>query len=217
MNSTEHVGIFIADDHQIIIDGIKSMLIDNPQLNIAGEALDGQEALDKISSNPKGYHVLITDVSMPLLSGVELCKSVKDMFPHIKVLFLSMYSNAQMIKECIAAEADGYILKNAGRDELLKALHRINNDGTYYSETILPIIYNQLSKEREQKQSLSALSDREVEILKLIVLEFTSEEIGSKLSISKKTVDNHRANILDKTRNKSTIGLVKYALKNGLM
>lgn len=217
MNSTEHAGIFIADDHQIIIDGIKSMLIDNPQLKVAGEALDGQEALDKISSNPKGYHVLITDVSMPLLSGVELCKSVKDMFPHIKVLFLSMYSNAQMIKECIAAEADGYILKNAGRDELLKALHRINNDGTYYSETILPIIYNQLSKEREQKQSLSALSDREVEILKLIVLEFTSEEIGSKLSISKKTVDNHRANILDKTRNKSTIGLVKYALKNGLM
>ncbi len=217
MKPNENLGILIADDHQIIIDGIKSMLAGTPLLEVMGEAQNGQEALDKIATNPEKFSVLITDVSMPLLSGIELCKSVKDQFPNIKVLILSMYSSAPMIRESISAEADGYILKNAGREELLKALHRIMNDGTYYSEALLPIIYNQISKDHEQKQSLSVLSDRESEILTLIVREYTSEEIAGKLSISKKTVDNHRANILEKTNNKSTIGLVKYALKNGML
>jgi two-component system, NarL family, nitrate/nitrite response regulator NarL len=213
MSSVYH--IIIADDHQIVIDGIKSVL-SNTEYQVSEEALNGQAAYNIISSNPDKFHLLITDISMPLLSGTELCKMVKHSFPHIKVLILSMYSSSSVVKEVVMAEADGFILKNAGKEELQKAIHKILNDGTYYSDEIIPIIYHQIEKEKKQKENTQVLSEREREILSLIVKEFTSEQIAEKLFISKKTVDNHRTNILDKTGCKSTIGLVKYALKNGI-
>lgn len=207
--------IFIADDHQIVIDGIKSMLV-NTNFEVKGEALDGQAAYDTMQNFPNAYDVLITDISMPLLTGTELCRMIKSVNSSIKVLILSMYSSSPVVKESVLSEADGFILKNSGKDELLKALHKIVNDGTYYSDEIIPILYNQVEKEKLQKESTKILTDREREILSLIVREFTSEEIAEKLFISKKTVDNHRANILEKTKSRSTIGLVKYALKNGI-
>jgi len=210
------IDILLADDHQLVIDGIKSMLSSEPHFRIAAEANDGQQALDLIHCNPTRFQLLITDVSMPLLSGVELCKMVKQQHPHVKVLILSMYNSVSVVKEAIGAEADGYILKNTGKGEFLTALHRISDGGTYFTQDILPIIYNQYQKERRQDQQLAALSAREREILSLIVKELTSEEIAQRLFISKKTVDNHRANILEKTACRSTIGLVKYAIKNGI-
>ena len=114
------------------------------------------------------------------------------------------------------AEADGYILKNAGKTELLQALHRISNGGTYFSQDIVPIIYNQYHKQKIQDEQLAQLSVREKEVLSLIVKECTSEEIAEKLFISKKTVDNHRQHLLEKTKCKSTVGLVKFAIKSGL-
>lgn len=205
----------IADDHQIVIDGIKSILA-NTSFQIVAEAANGQQAMDMISANPEKYNLLITDISMPLLNGTELCKMVKHSYPQIKVLILSMYSSAPMVKEAILAEADGFLLKDSGKEELLSALHKIMNDGTFYSDEIIPIIFSQIEKEKKQKENTSFLTERERQILTLIVKEFTSEEIADKLFISKKTVDNHRANILEKTGCRSTIGLVKFALKNGL-
>ena len=213
---TETISILIADDHQLVIDGIKSMLSTESYYNIAAEANDGQQALDLIKSNPAKYQLLITDISMPLLSGVELCKIVKQQYPEIKVLILSMYNSVSVVKEAVGAEADGYILKNTGKNEFLTALHRISDGGTFFTQDILPIIYNQYQKEKNQAQELANLSQREKEILALLVREHTSEEIGQKLFISKKTVDNHRANILEKTKCRTTIGLVKYAIKNGI-
>lgn len=215
-NPNGPIHILIADDHQLVIDGIKSMLASEAQFKITAEANDGQQALDMIQCNPGAFQVLITDVSMPLLSGVDLCKMVKQQHPQIKVLILSMYNSVAVVKEAIGAEADGYILKNTGKGEFLTALHRISDGGTFFTQDILPIIYNQYQKERQQDQQLAGLSTREKEILGLIVKEHTSEEIGQKLFISKKTVDNHRANILEKTGCRSTIGLVKYAIKNGM-
>ncbi len=208
--------ILIADDHQMVIDGIKSMLASNADYHVAGEAINGQAALDIIASKPEAFDLLLTDISMPLLSGTELCRMVKSQFPHVQVLVLSMYNNAPAVKEAVMAEADGYILKNAGRDELLNALHRITNGGTYFSQDIVPIIYNQYQKQKVQDEELHALTAREKEILGLIVKELTSEEIGKKLFISKKTVDNHRQNLFIKCNCKSTVGLVKYAIKYGL-
>lgn len=207
--------IIIADDHQIVIDGIKSVL-SNTEYQVTEEALNGQVAYNIISAKAEKFHLLITDISMPLLSGTELCKMVKQSYPHLKVLILSMYSSSSVVKEVVMAEADGFILKNAGKEELQKAIHKIVNDGTYYSDEIIPIIYHQIEKEKKQKENTQVLSEREREILSLIVKEFTSEQIAEKLFISKKTVDNHRTNILEKTGCKSTIGLVKYALKNGI-
>jgi len=208
--------ILIADDHQMVIDGIKSMLSTSPDYHVAGEAINGQAALDIIASKPEGFQLLLTDISMPLLSGTELCRMVKAQFPHVQVLILSMYNNAPAVKEAIMAEADGYILKNSGRDELLNALHRITNGGTFFSQDIVPIIYNQYQKQKAQDEELHQLSVREKEILALIVKELTSEEIGKKLFISKKTVDNHRQNLFIKCNCKTTVGLVKYAIKHGI-
>lgn len=206
----------IADDHQMMIDGIRGMLDKEPAYIIKAEANNGQAAYERIAENPEQYQLLLTDISMPLLSGTELCKMVKAQFPHIQVLILSMYDNPAAVKEAVFAEADGYILKNAGRGELLKALHKIVDGGTYFAQDIVPIIYRQYNKQKLQDEQLSQLSAREKEILSLIVKEFTSEEIASKLCISKKTVDNHRANILEKSNCKSTVGLVKFAIKAGL-
>lgn len=213
---TNPIHILLADDHQMMIDGIRDMLKHETAYVIKGEANNGQSAYERIAENPQLYQLLLTDISMPLLSGTELCKMVKEQFPHIQVLILSMYDNVTAVKEAIFAEADGYILKNAGRGELLKALHKIVNGGTYFSHDIVPIIYNQYHKQRQQEEQLSELTTREREILSLIVKEFTSEEIATKLFISKKTVDNHRANILEKTNSKSTVGLVKFAIRMGL-
>lgn len=210
------IHIIVADDHQMVIDGIKSMLSNSQEYLIVGEANNGQAALDMISSNPEKFQLLLTDISMPLLSGTDLCKILKSQYPHIQVLVLSMYNNVTAVKEAIMAEADGYILKNAGKEELLHALHRITNGGTFFSQDIVPIIYSQYQKQKKQDEELNVLSPREKEVLSLIVKEFTSEEIAEKLFISKKTVDNHRQNLFAKCNCKSTVGLVKYAIKHGI-
>ncbi len=216
MEESGKTHILIADDHQMVIDGIKSMLSDREELIVVAEATNGQMALDILAADPDRFNLLLTDISMPLLSGTDLCKKVKMQFPHVQVLVLSMYNNVPAVKEAIAAEADGYILKNSGKKELLHALHRISNGGTYYSQDILPIIYGQYQKQKEQDEELSQLSLREKEILALILKEFTSEEIAEKLFISKKTVDNHRQNLFVKCNCRSTVGLVKYAIKYGI-
>lgn len=210
------VSLLIADDHQMIIDGIKSMLAPSDRYAVNGEANHGAEAFSMIEQNPGHYDILITDISMPVMNGTELCQKVKERYPHIKVLILSMYNSTAVVKEAILAEADGYILKNTGKEEFLSALHRISQDGTYFSQEIVPLIYRQYHKEQQQSTVAAQLSAREKEVLALIVKECTSEEIAQKLFISKKTVDTHRAHLLEKSNSRSTVGLVRFAIKNGL-
>ena len=208
------IKLLIADDHQLVIDGIKSMLLSEKQYQVCGEASNGQQALEMIMAKPKEFQLLITDISMPLLGGIELCKIVKTQYPHIKVLMLSMHNSIAVVKDAIIAEADGYMLKNTGQEELLKGIERILGDGTYFSQDILPIILNQFHKEKVETTKPS-LTQRENEILELIVQEFTSKEIAEKLFISKQTVDTHRINIMQKTECQTLVGLIKYAIQLG--
>jgi len=202
--------IILADDHHIIIDGIRSVLQYTP-FTVVAEAKDGQEALDIISQNPENYQVLISDIGMPVLSGTELCKTVKQNFPYIKVLMLSMYGSELVVEEALKAGTDGFILKNSGKTQLLQALEKITNNENYYAEEIIPVIYSHLKKEKS-----NTLTPHELEILKLIVQEFSREQIADKLCISVRTFDNHRIKILEKTGCNNTIALVKYALSNNL-
>ena len=149
---------------------------------------------------------------MPLMSGIELCKIIKEQFPHIKVLILSMHNSITIVKDALNAEADGYMLKNTGQDEFIKAIERVLGDGTYFSQDILPIILNLFQKEKKETLK-NALSQREKEVLELIVQEYTSKEIAEKLFISKQTVDTHRIKIMQKTECKTRLGLSKYAIK----
>ena len=133
---TAPINVIIADDHQMVIDGIKSMLLHDTTYQIIAEANNGQAAYELITVHAQNFQLLITDISMPLLTGPQLCKMIKSQYPHIQVLILSMYNNVPAVKEAVMAEADGYILKNAGRTELLQALHRISNGGTYFFKII---------------------------------------------------------------------------------
>ena len=208
------INILIADDHQLVIDGLKSMLSVQKHFNVVDEALNGQQALDLINTNPNKYQLVITDITMPLMSGIELCKLIKSEYNHIKVLILSMHNSISIVKDALNAEADGYLLKNTSQEEFIKGVERILGDGTYFSQDILPIILNQYQKEKNFV-SKNPLSQREKEVLELIVQEFTSKEIADKLNISKQTVDTHRINIMQKTDCKSLVGLIKYAIQSG--
>jgi DNA-binding NarL/FixJ family response regulator len=206
----------LVDDHNIVIDGLQSVL-KSSDFEVVGSASNGQEALHLINQKQDELDLILSDIDMPVLNGTELCRIVKKQFPKIKVILLSMYNSPEIVKEVVAAEPDGFILKNSGKDELLLALSRVVNNIKFYSAEILPVIYSQIIKHQEKQSALKLLSEREKEVLALIVQEYTSDQIAEKLSISKRTVDNHRLHILEKTGCKSTIGLVKFALMHGIV
>jgi DNA-binding NarL/FixJ family response regulator len=211
-----NLNILIADDHQIVIDGLMFLLSTEPHLQVKHTANHTTDVLNYLEKN-NAIDLVITDVNMPTISGIELCRKIKETYSHTKVLILSMYSSKEVVKEAIIAEADGYMLKNGGKDKLLEAIHKISQDGTYFSEEIIPIIYSQFHQEKKNQAAQDILSEREKEVLILIAKELSSEEIAEKLFLSVKTIGYHRQNLLQKCNCKSSVGLVKYAIKNGLV
>lgn len=208
------VNILLVDDHQIVLDGLKKMLKDNPQYVVAGEAINGQQAIDIIASNPDCFQLVVSDITMPLMNGIDLCRVIKTQYPFIKVIILSMHNSITLVKDAIAAEADGYMLKNTGQDEFLIGIDRVINHSAYFSNDILPIILNHFQN-GNPTLTKPLLTHREQEVLELIVQELTSKEIADKLHISKQTVDSHRINIMQKTNCKTLVGLMKYAIQSG--
>jgi DNA-binding NarL/FixJ family response regulator len=172
-------------------------------------------ALEMIRNQPGDFDIVISDVTMPILGGIELTKIIKSQYPEIKVIILTMHNSLQFIREAVEVEADGYLLKNTGREDFIYALNRVANDGSYFSPEVFSAIKNFLRNEKNSATS-SKLSPRETEVLRLIVQEYTSKEIADKLFISKQTVDTHRMNIMQKTGSKSLVGLIKFAIHSGL-
>jgi DNA-binding NarL/FixJ family response regulator len=211
----EPVNILLVDDHQMFIDGIKALLRNEKHFKIIDEALSGKTALEKIKSNE--VDILITDISMPEMNGIELTKIVKKDYPQIKILVLSMYNDTNVANEIMMSEAEGFILKNTGKQELVSALESIANDGTFYSREVLLSMMAHLKKEKISEEETAPLTDRELEILQLICEELSSEQIAEKLFISKRTVDTHRQHIYEKTRCKTIISLIKFALRHNLV
>lgn len=209
------VKILMVDDHKMLIDGVKALLVGQDQFQIVAESPNGKEALSLLEKNK--VDIIITDLSMPEMSGVELVREVKLRYPHIKILVLSMHNNRETISEILMSEAEGYILKNTGKQELLSALEKINNHGTFYSNEVLSLMVEKVKHDKKKENALIRLTEREKEILLLITREFSSEEIAQKLFISKRTVDTHRINILAKTNSTTLVGLIKFAFQNGLI
>ncbi len=213
MSTTAPIRIVIADDHQMFIDGIKALLSSEQQFEFVGEAPNGIEALSMVTE--KRPDILITDINMPGMNGTELTKKVKQTFPEIKVLVITMYNDPGTVNEILMAEAEGYILKNTGKPELIKALTQIADNGTFYSQEIMEIMLKWRMKRNAATEQ--NLSPREEEIVRLIGQEFSTAAIAEKLFISPRTVDTHRKNILDKTGCKTIVGLMKYAFENNLL
>lgn len=214
MEESNQISIFLVDDHPLVLAGLSSLLSTDNSIQIIGSAQNGLDALNFLAKNK--VQVVLSDIDMHPLNGIELCTELKKQATPPQVLLLSMHANATMVKGAVAAEADGYLVKNASKEEIIAAIQKVANGGTYYSQEIIPIIYAQYQKEKQVEKQLAILTPREQEILALIVKEFTSNQIADQLFISRKTVEVHRANILEKTGCKSTIGLVKYAFKLGI-
>ncbi len=208
--------ILLVDDHQIVIDGIKSMLHGVSNFEVAGFALNGEDALTAIKTTDAAFDIVITDILMPGMSGTDLCKAIKQHNAQIKVLILSMHNHVDYVKAAIDADADGYMLKTIGRAELTIALQALAEKGAYFSQEIIPLLFKEV-KQNHSNHTPVKLTHREIEILDLILKEFTSREIAEKLFISKQTVDSHRLSIMEKTGSKSIVGLIKYALRTGFL
>jgi DNA-binding NarL/FixJ family response regulator len=206
--------LLIADDHQLFLDGLKLLLRNHPAVEITATALNGDEVLAKLNQSPVDLALL--DLNMPGLSGVELIKAVKQTFPETKILVITMQNSSEIISEILMAEAEGYILKNSGKKEMFEAISNILNGKTYYEREVLNLAINKVKADKRSEALLIKLSDRELEVLKLIIKEFTSKEIADKLFISKQTVDTHRNHIMQKTKAKNLVGLIKYAIRAGL-
>lgn len=211
------IKIIIADDHQLFIDGIKSIIKSIKNLEISAEVKNGKQLLDCLSKHL--CDVILMDINMPDMDGIEATKEVKKLYPNIKIIMLTMYSSRDYIEKLLRVGADGYILKNTGKEELQKAIETVHQGESYFSAEVTERIMEGLQKKKstERNSFTVELTEREIDVLKLIVQELTTSEIAEKLFISTHTVETHRKNLISKLNVRNIAGLVKYAMQNGLV
>jgi two-component system, NarL family, nitrate/nitrite response regulator NarL len=208
------ISLALVDDHQIVIDGLMALLKGEQRYQFAFATTQPEEVIEKL----KACHVdvLLTDVMMPNLPGNILAKEVRKQFPAIKILALSMSGQGDIVNEMINdADISGYVLKNIGKNELVTAIEKIAGGGIYFSESVLEELRKLSNRKKENEQA--HLTDREVEIIRLIEKEYSNKQIAETLFISERTVETHRKNIFRKTGTNSVIGLVKYAYEHRLI
>jgi len=206
------INVLLTDDHQIIIDGLKSLLKNQEEINVAAEANNGREALhilDLISID-----VLLMDIDMPVMNGIDTLKEIRRQNSKVKVVILSMHNEAGMIKSLIELGANGYLLKSCSQDELIDAIKKVAAGQSYFSSDVTLAL---LKPSANQGQSNDLLTEREAEILKLIASGFSNKEIGDQLFISHRTVDTHRTNLMKKLDVSNIAGLISYAIRNGIV
>lgn len=208
------IKLAIVDDHQIVIDGIKSLLKGTQEFEVVVEDTRPEKMLETLCQVP--VDILLTDVMMPGMNGDEFAKEVKIKFPQIKILALSMNGQGNLVNQMIRdANISGYVLKNIGQQELIIALKKIAAGGIYFSEEVLTELNknDELIKENERVH----LTQREIEIIKLIEREMSNKQIAAHLFLSEKTVETHRKNIYRKTETNSLIGLIKFAYEHHII
>ena len=208
------ITLALVDDHQIVIDGLTSLLKGHDKFKFAFATTNSGEVMEKIAQTP--IDVLLTDVMMPKLPGNQLAKQVKEKYPDIKILALSMSGQGDLVNEMIEdADISGYVLKNIGKQELITALEKIAGGGIYFSDEVIDEL--QRTSQRKKQNAEAHLTDREIEIIRLIEKEYNNKQRAEALFISERTVETHRKNIFRKTNTNSVIGLVKYAYEHKLI
>ncbi|SMG33491.1 two component transcriptional regulator, LuxR family [Marivirga sericea] len=210
------IKVLLVDDHRLIRDGIRFYLEkDGHEIIIAGEASDGKQALIFLDNNPDAVDIMLTDISMPEMNGVELATEVNKKYPAIKIIALTMIKDSQYVKQMLQAGASGYLLKNAREKEIVEAVKAVYKGESYYAQEATKAIMDFMSK-KKQDSDVVAISKREKEVLRLIIDELSNQEIADKLFISIRTVEAHKRNLMEKTGSKTLAGLVKYAINNFL-
>ncbi len=204
--------LIIVDDHKMFLDGLLSILNSEEEYNILLTAKDGTHVAKYLEINPdEKIDLIITDISMPELDGISLNKVIKKQKRNIKTLIVSMHNDSQMIDSLIENDVDGYVPKNAEKEELLKAIKTVLKGKKYFSKEIKDIYLE--NKFLRKKQEEIKLTQREVDVITLIAQEFTTQEIADQLFLSKHTIESYRKNLIAKLNVRNLAGLTKYALK----
>ncbi len=210
--------VLIAEDHTIVRQGLSALINRQPDMAVVGEAGDGKEAVEK--TKELCPDVVLMDIAMKHMNGLEATARIKKIAPEVKVLVLTMYENEEYIFQILRAGASGYLLKEAAMNDLISAIKAVKKGESYLSPSISKKVIEDYIRRAElgEKATINdILSDREREILQLIAEGHTYDDIASILCISKKTVETHRANIMDKLDIHDKVGLVKYAIRKGLI
>ena len=216
----EKIKIILVDDHQLVRDGIKALLTGIQDIDIIGEASDSEELFRELDNLIPD--LLIMDISLPGLSGIEITKKICNDYPAMKVLILSMYNNEEFIINSLKAGAKGYLPKNTSREELLQAIYSINRGEEFFGDSISKIMLKSFVKRATDEdnpadKTYAILTCREIEILKLYVEGLINKEISDKLDISIRTVETHKNHIMRKLGLKTTVELVKFAIRNNIV
>ena len=212
------IKLFLVDDHKMIREGLKNFLAEESNFEIIGEAENGIQCLERLKT--VSPDIVLTDLHMPEMDGLELTKEIKENYPELKIIALTMMGESQHIKQMLAEGAVGYLLKDCDQNELITAINNVNQGGTYYSPEVTNIILNNIRKIKPARASKVVsempLTEREKEVLHLILKEYSNKEIADTLFVSIRTVDAHKRNLLDKTGSKNIAGLVLYAIEKEL-
>jgi len=213
----EKTKIYIVDDHQIVVDGISSYLIGNDEFELCGSAASANELFELLKKRIPD--ILILDMKLPGLQGNHIAKILTEKYSQIKIIFLSSNTDKESLKLAIEAGGLGYLTKDVMEEEFLLALKKIKEGENYYSTGIQQAVYDSFTEnlKSESQHNSSPLSEREIDVIKLFVDGFSYKEIADRLSISARTVETHKKNILDKLELKTTVDLVKYAIRNGII
>jgi DNA-binding NarL/FixJ family response regulator len=209
--------IIIADDHCLIRQGIKSIISQDGEMEVVAEAGDGRELFTRLADQVPD--MVILDISMPRMNGIEAVAEVREHYPSVRILILTMHSNAQYFYHVISAGAHGYLLKDDSDTELLTAIRTVQQDKTYVSPQLVEEVTGEMvSAFRDNKElPIVHLTDREKQVLQLVVKGHTSKQTAAILCLSPRTVDHHRASLLKKFKMKNTVDLVNYVLSNSIV
>lgn len=207
--------IYLVDDHTLFRNGLRILLNTLENYHVAGEAGNGQEFLDLLEHQVPD--VVLLDIDMPVMDGITAAKRALEKFPELKIITLSMYGEEDYYYKMVDAGVKGFLLKNSDMTEVKTAIETVLDGGNYFSSELLQTLVNSLRTSSKTREPQAELSEREIEILLLICQGLSNQEIGEQLFISKRTVDKHRANILEKSECKNTAQLVMYAIKNHLV
>ncbi len=213
----ESFGILLADDHVLIRHGIRNIIKKNDKFRVVGEVSNGEELMNFLEDSE--VDMIILDISMPGIDGMAAIKLVKDRFPRIKILMLTMHKTKQYFYNAMAAGADGYLMKDDSDQELLIAIEKVVSGKNYISPFLVDNFADDVISmfRTEKKTPFQELTKREKEILQLVVKGYTSKKMAEHLNLSQRTIDHHRSNLLRKFNRKNSIDLVNYAVRNGFV
>jgi two-component system invasion response regulator UvrY len=208
------IKVLIADDHPIVRQGLRQILSEIPDMMVAGEAVNGQEALDQVRAG--GWDVLVLDITMPDRSGFDILKDLKYQQSDLPVLVLSIHTEAQLAVRVLKAGAAGYLTKENAPDELVRAIRKVVDGGKYISQSLAETLAIGLDTASEQPRH-EALSDREFQVMQLMADGKTLADIAETLSLSAKTISTYRSRLLEKMNLKTNAEIIRYAIENQLI